>query len=907
MKKKIYFEWGSEKRIKIASAGQEGTFFYEAYRQALAGVAEIVWASAIATSKTKLATFSGSENSVYKYNHDFQLQNDKYLYNYPNNMIVFSGDRGAGKSSAMLSFVSSLQEVDSKLLGKSFLSGMTSCELPGIDYESVSELLRSCQFISIPPIDPTTLESGDQILTVILARMFQLAIDTWDGRDLPRSLEQEQLNKKNVLLEKFSICYEHIRAIKGQDNRSSKYDEGLDVLADLRDGSRLKLELTELVDDLLQFQCLDTSKNPYLIIQIDDTDMNIQHAYSILEDIRKYLVIPRVIIVMAANLPHLKKVVESSLLEGYHSKLDGSSEYANHIAQQYITKLFPQTRQINLPDLGTYFQEHVDSIEICYSILGQAILPEKDRPAQKVQEQIFRLIYKKTGLVFLKDKNQLHYIIPTNMRLHAHFLSMLIQMEDVEDPDIETTKFFLGTSEDNDAIFNHRKMLRTRLQNVLRFRDYFLGTWVTNNLDGKYAELIDELDHIDIAKKVRFVCRHLMDMYNSIMPKKELIECQCSYANMLLLCKLFEQVFADREDSRFIFALHTYFSLLGHSIVLEELVDFYDQHQAPGTSGLQCSFARLYPLYGSRLFPYSDQLKDEDTAYRVKVPIPIRSIEADLMIRWQGQANVAPEDFRLKNIVSLLYSMLADYAPEEHSFMLLLDLCTPITNCLYVYKQDYLEMSPLAKAMRRDSSSENPLEIDDADWTAMRSSALLTVLNWDVQSRIWESLLRRTDPLKQPSTDIQISYTTWPAAVTYFYENLTEPVSNPDNGAASVIAALKKLTFTSWFTSLPFLTDGKDKDKVLDADTWYKVLSKLIPSISRSPKAEASEPGQKEDQDSFPADAQNVTEHQEKILEDGKQIEDTLAESPPSAASTLPDVPKELAGTSALTTPEAKK
>lgn len=171
MKKQIHFEWGSEKQIKIAQAGQKDTFFYEAYRQALAGVTEIVRASMIAVHGPENDPFAASEGADRKRDSGPEFPDDRYFYNYPNNMLVFSGDRGAGKSSAMLSFVCSLQNPKSKLYDELFLKEMVARELPGGSYCSVLNILRGARFIAIPPIDPTTLENSDQILTVILAHV----------------------------------------------------------------------------------------------------------------------------------------------------------------------------------------------------------------------------------------------------------------------------------------------------------------------------------------------------------------------------------------------------------------------------------------------------------------------------------------------------------------------------------------------------------------------------------------------------------------------------------------------------------------------------------------------------------------------------------------------------------------
>lgn len=888
MKRQIHFEWGAEKQIKVAQAGQRDTFFYEAYRQALAGVTEIVRASRVAVEGPENDPFGFSEGADREQDRYPQFSDDKYFYNYPNNMLVFSGDRGAGKSSAMLSFVNSLKNPKSKLYDEAFLREMIARELPGGSYCGVSNMLRNSKFIAIPPIDPTTLENSDQILTVILARMFQLALDAWEEQEPipPRAPKQERFNQKNELMKQFSTCYQHICAIKSQGDDNGSEFEGLEVLADLRDNSRLKCELADLVKELLKFKCADSFQQSYLIIQIDDTDMNIQHAYSILEDIRKYLVIPRVIIVMAANLTHLKQVVESGLLDGYHAKLQKGSEYANHIAQQYITKLFPQTRQINLPELGTYFKEHTDTIEIHYRVMGERILPEKERPFYDAQEQIFRLIYRKTGLIFLKDKNRLHYIIPTNMRLHAHFLAMLIQMEDVEKPDEVSPRFFLETPYNAEELYTHKKTLHTRLENILRFRDYFLSTWVTNYLNVEYAELINQLDHIDVSRKVRFICKYLWNMCLKTLPEEEqkertLAEDQCNYANMILLCRHFDTISTKENDSRFIFAIHTYFSLLGHSIALEELIDFYDPLNDPAVSGLRCSLSRLYPIYGSRLFPYSDQLWGMgQNEYYTEVSITEADVER-LISCWKGETSDMVEDFRLKGTVSLLYSMFANYLPAGQGSELLLDLCSSITNCLYVHEKEYLEMSPLARTMWSGSAPTNSLIINPESWIITRNSALLTVLNWDVQNQVGQTLMRLAVPVGYKLPGI-VSYEEWTGRVKALYAALSASLHSPEV-TTPAIAALDKIEYGGWF-EMPFSNSESDKEEdILDINEWYSALRRLNPYIRYS---EVKAPKK-------PADKQEGGQCE--LSTKDKQRTEVEASSPPSAPDTketpVPEVP----------------
>ena len=806
MKKEIHFAWESEKKIKISQVGRSNSLFYEAYQQALAGVTEIVRASTVyCGEKDPFCPSNGRANGS-----ELSPNEDRCFYNYPNNIIVFFGERGAGKSSAMLTFVNGLKDRDSQLYNKEFLKEMTASEMPGISFQDISNMLDRSQFHLLTPIDPTTLENGSQILVVILARMYQMASDAWKketwGEEIGSKYSaQERVNKKNELIQQFSNCYEHISAIKNMDKKHSEFD-GLDVLAELGDSSYIKRELADLVGDLLAFCGRNKSADSYLVIQIDDTDMNVQQAYEILEDIRKYLVIPRVVIVMAADMNHLVQVIESSVIKSYNKKSDQASECAGIIARQYITKLFPQTRQINLPNLGTYFKEHADSITICYERLNQQILPDKLEEYPNVQDQIFRLIYRKTGLVFMKYKNLLHYIIPRNMRHLAHFLAMLVQMESIEDPDSEEINFFL--SEHSGDICEHKKKLRTRLQNIQRFRDYFLTTWVTANLSEGHAKTLNSLVEIDISKKVRYACMHL--------PNSDQTENQYNYEMMVRQCIQSERTSTEEEESRFVFAIQTYFSLLAHSVVLEELIEFYD---CVDPSSLEkeernFSFLRLYPLFGSRLFYYNLKVDEEEN---LKCPLELSDKKKhNLQVRWNIPVAplIVPSKYVVSAAVGLLSSMLMAYEPTENEKNVCLDLSHPIMNCLYL--GDYTKVTPMVKSIFKGSEASSN-KIDNKDWKNMRNSSLMTVLNWDIQQRIGQTLfsvLCNTDATKCEFAD-------WILSLSKFYESICTLFREP----TLTIKALRSIRFRGW---LEMFKETKNwiSDKN-DADDWNAAISTL--------------------------------------------------------------------------------
>ena len=921
-KKQIRFQWESEKKVRISQAGIGDSLFYEGYRQAMAGVAEIVRASMMYTRgedrffirkkngweqgnqfpARRTENWGNDSESAKKGRADWEDEedrpcsgsdydpgNDDLYYNYTSNLIVFSGERGAGKSSAMLTFVDNLKTPGSRLFEDGFLREMVERELPGVDYEPIANMLRNCSFVQLPPIDPTTLEDNTDILTTILARMFQLADKKWkeqvrnaSGCERPQGRsEKRTVNEKNKLMEAFAKCYNQIRAIKGTLDKPLEYD-GLELLSELGSSAELKRALARLVEQLLAFCEPEQRRDMYLVLQIDDTDMNILQAYQILEDIRKYLVIPRVIIVMAANLEHLLKVVESNFLAQYDKDVAERERYVHDITRQYITKLIPQTRQINLPPLGAYLREHMDNVGIRYSTPDRLILPDRSE-YEDSQEQIFRLIYRKTGIVFVRKEGHLHRIIPDNMRLLAHFLGMLVQMKDVADPDRSESQFFVPSSADQEKRSIHRRTLENRLQNVNRFRDYFLTTWCESNLSAKDARFLNGLESIDISERVRSVCKYLWNkgIKREFIPEGAALT-GSSYADMVRICRRYDEIAVSEQDENLAFAIHTYFSLLSHCIVLEDLVLYYNkentEEEAPSEAPdqtleegesvgaktpnreLGCGFFRLYTIYGSRLFSYFHEFTDseeQEATGRWSQNVGDTRLDAAHQSGPNDQESSANRIFRIemrwknrmpdwsqeklpfvKQSMAYLYSMLADYQQSGSSDELWLDICTPILNCLYL--GDGNEATPFVQSRRVYSfkySDTNIRRILEKDWLTMRESALLTVLNWDVQDRIGQEVLKKRSSSKKYS---KIKTENWAVFLNSFYWQIISPFYNILDDDADIpvryIGCLKGIRFTVWLDSLPPKRDQESAG--VSQEAWLDIIRQLHTSLD---KIESSE------------------------------------------------------------------
>ena len=138
-KSKLKINKGEEFKIAIKNINDGDTIFYDQYKQALKMLDDI-----IETSK--------------KENKDKDRDDEWKREDYENNIIAFCGERGEGKSSAMFTFINSLNDLDEKILKDA-----------GLENSKVKEVYFKSPIV----IDPSQFDGVHNILDIILAKLYE--------------------------------------------------------------------------------------------------------------------------------------------------------------------------------------------------------------------------------------------------------------------------------------------------------------------------------------------------------------------------------------------------------------------------------------------------------------------------------------------------------------------------------------------------------------------------------------------------------------------------------------------------------------------------------------------------------------------------------------------------------------
>jgi len=331
------------------------------------------------------------------------------------NILFFTGEKGTGKTSTMLSFMEFLKDYhrisrQGKGLQKEFSLGENPYMFTGIEY-----------------IDASTLNDKEDILGHVLSKM----LSKWKneeqrGKYLDSGIikgNDYEYKKKQMYIQCEEI-FDRLKALKSAENvMDNDSDMFIEAMESLSFSWNLKNSFQKLVESYLDIMVYPDSgneinrKNHYLVISIDDVDMNVQSGFMLLEQIRKYLMVPNVLVLMSANYEQLEKICYHHYLKEFDKleRIDENIQYLQKISREYLEKMAPVQRQVEL--LSNREWEFFSERKFKIQYKG-----EKNEQENKLNEEgtlceiVSRCMHKYFGIWFGPDKKSIYYLAPDTVR-----------------------------------------------------------------------------------------------------------------------------------------------------------------------------------------------------------------------------------------------------------------------------------------------------------------------------------------------------------------------------------------------------------------------------------------------------------------------------------------------------------
>lgn len=291
-----------------------------------------------------------------------------------NNRILFIGQRGCGKTSVMRSIANYLviNEVEPK---------------------TEDEKAKRIKFDCLPMVDPSHFDNNNNILLTVITSMFSVA-----KKKMFEAKDSEDISgKREELLKQFDNVFKSLESIK-----SDVQSYTLETLNRKSGAEDMRGKMNKLVQnylDLLNEIRGGDSRYSKLVLMIDDIDMSVSYASEMLEQLRKYLELDNLIILMSANLNQLYNEMREHYSKAFQNTLNDQNQALSidveDLASKYLLKLFPTSRRVNV-------EHHVSQLLNTELTIkdGKVVDGKKEDRVGYLQKVILSLIWEKTRMLF---------------------------------------------------------------------------------------------------------------------------------------------------------------------------------------------------------------------------------------------------------------------------------------------------------------------------------------------------------------------------------------------------------------------------------------------------------------------------------------------------------------------------
>lgn len=386
-------------------------------------------------------------------------------------IVAFCGDRGEGKSSCMRTVLNMLdpdrnsnrQEIQAYIAKKEFRN------------------IEKNSFETLDVIDPSFFDAAHNVIELVLGHMYTQMLER--SKEVP----DMDYTHRNRLMGRFQQAKRCLYTLHNSSDGSIDELQELDALAA---GIELKKHMNALIDNFLSL-----IKKQWLIVSIDDIDLNMAEAYKMSEHIRKYLACTHCIVFIGVKLSQLQDAIAIAIQRSLDKTLPSESNdmaFGKEIAEmsrKYIGKLLPAASRINMPQV--------------YSLCDQKLQIRTDanqnrEEYREIKNAVVELIFNRTRYLFYNSKGGVSPVIPNNLRDLIALIGLLVSMPCIEDSHTQ-----------KEALEANKRV----------FKAYFFATWI-KRVPQKCREQVEKIINYDLGNALnKTVVAILGDFFSKVLEK----------------------------------------------------------------------------------------------------------------------------------------------------------------------------------------------------------------------------------------------------------------------------------------------------------------------------------------------------------------------------------------------------
>lgn len=354
------------------------------------------------------------------------------------NIIAFTGSRGAGKTTAITEF------------GRILESYYPAESERGQGYGYGNGSRKGCRFHVLPLIDASVLSAKEDLIEVILASMYQIVNTKQRGCKQGYSEGEDKLFTR--IIAEFDNVYKDYLNVGNHGEQNTSGGSVLVKLRNVSDSLKIKVALEKLTESFLEIlEGGRRNEDSYLVVMVDDLDMNPRNGFEMLEQLYKYLSNPRIVILIAIKYEQMFLLSEKNFVDGLVPKYGSTHErvynkyekVAKTLADEYLLKALPIENRIYLPERSKLYQE-------AWVAQGETnLLPVKDFLLKKTAQKM-DIYYDAKGL-------KKHFILPCTVRelvSYNAFLDSLLPIEEMEKQQERSQEGVMELYDQNHERFN---------------------------------------------------------------------------------------------------------------------------------------------------------------------------------------------------------------------------------------------------------------------------------------------------------------------------------------------------------------------------------------------------------------------------------------------------------------------
>lgn len=341
-------------------------------------------------------------------------------------VIPFIGDRGTGKTSAMVSVLKALRETPNQFF--------EYCEVP----------IEETHFVCFDMIDVETMRRNENIISLILSHMLNyLKLLERDKKFGAGSYE----NHSSMLRDIYRDIDSLFRTIGQRHIKSEQfaYDQGLVGLQKIWDAQSAIPRFQSLVSAFTEVvKRFENWKGPcYLVLALDDVDLFLgdgvqkDEQFILLEQIYDFMKAPNLIVMMTFNERVLRRNCQNHFWKFFSDsqrKQENSVAAAevDNLARQFMSKLFPKEQKIYMPNFEYLNSANQNNLRLVVMQTNDTVSIQPFRGGEElpVKEFMLKMIAYKTGVYFDIIGSKKHFLEPRNLRELGAMLFMVLHWKD---------------------------------------------------------------------------------------------------------------------------------------------------------------------------------------------------------------------------------------------------------------------------------------------------------------------------------------------------------------------------------------------------------------------------------------------------------------------------------------------